>query len=79
MKTTWLETSLAKAISWVTTSMVMPSLGQVLHDGEHLADHFGVQGRGRLVEEQHLRVHGQGAGDGHALLLAAGELPGAGR
>ena len=28
MKTTWLETSLAKAISWVTTSMVRPSLAR---------------------------------------------------
>ena len=27
-----------------------------------------------FVAEQHLRVGGQGAGDGHALLLTAGEL-----
>ena len=30
----------------------------------------------RLVEQQHLRLDGEGARDGHALLLAAGELPG---
>ena len=29
--------------------------------------------RGRLVEEEHLRLHAQGPGDGHALLLAAGQ------
>ena len=38
-----------------------------------LADHLGVEGGGGLVEEHDVGVHGQGAGDGHALLLAAGE------
>ena len=47
---------------------------QPAHDVEHLADHLGVEGRGRLVEQQHLGVHGEGAGDGDALLLTAGEL-----
>ena len=46
---------------------------------EHLADELGVEGRGRLVEEHQLGVHRQGPGDGHALLLAAGELRGVGR
>ena len=35
---------------------------------------LGVQGGGCLVAQQHLRVGGQGSGDGDALLLAAGEL-----
>ena len=51
-----------------------PFLGQVDHDVEYLADHLRVEGRGRFVEEHDLGVHGQGAGDGHALLLAAGKL-----
>ena len=34
----------------------------------------GVERRERLVEEQHLRVGHEGAGDGDALLLAAGEI-----
>ena len=53
-------------------------LRQRLHDAQHLAHHFRVQRGGGLVEQQHLRVHGQGAGDGHPLLLAAGDLPGLG-
>ena len=48
--------------------------GELAHDGEDVADELGVErGRG-LVEEQHLRVHGHGARDGDALLLAAREL-----
>ena len=53
-------------------------LGQRLHDGQHLAHHFGVQGRGGFVEEQHFGVHGQSPGNSHPLLLAAGDLPGLG-
>ena len=34
----------------------------------------GVQGAGGLVAKEHFRVAGQGAGDGHALLLPAAEL-----
>ena len=52
----------------------MPSLGQVAHDREHVADELGVERRGRLVEEHELGVHRQRPGDGDALLLAAGEL-----
>ena len=51
-------------------------LGQRLHDVQHLAHHFRVQSGGRLVEQQHLRVHGQCPGNGHPLLLTAGDLPG---
>jgi hypothetical protein len=51
-------------------------LGQLDHHVEHLVDHLRVEGRGGLVEEHADRVHRQRAGDGHALLLAAGELAG---
>ena len=40
----------------------------------HLAAQLEVEGAERLVEEQHLGVVDQRAGDGDALLLAAGEL-----
>ncbi|HEY6434894.1 MAG TPA: hypothetical protein VIZ17_23225, partial [Acetobacteraceae bacterium] len=43
---------------------------------QHVAADLGVEGRQRLVEQQHLRLDGQGAGDGDALLLAAAELAG---
>src|SRR6478752_1031771 len=49
-------------------------LGELDHDVQDLVDHFRVQRRGGLIEEHHLGLHGQGAGDGNALLLAAGEL-----
>ena len=51
-------------------------LSEVPHHVQDLADQLRVEGRGRLVEEHQLRVHGQRAGDGHALLLTAGELRG---
>ena len=38
----------------------------------------GVKGAGSLVAQQHLGLGGQGAGNGDALLLAAGELGGVG-
>ena len=41
-----------------------------------LLAHLRVQGAEGLVEEQHLGLHRQGAGQGHALALAAGELRG---
>ena len=37
----------------------------------------GVHGGKRLVQQQNLRLGGEGAGDGHALLLAARDLVGA--
>ncbi|MGX1273645.1 hypothetical protein RKD18_006839 [Streptomyces phaeoluteigriseus] len=51
---------------------------QVPDDGEDLADEFGVEGGGGLVEEDDAGAEGEGARDGDALLLAAGELPGVG-
>ena len=46
-------------------------VGQLLHHVDHLADERRVEGRRRLVEQQHLGLHRQRPGDGHALLLAA--------
>ena len=52
----------------------MPSCASCEHHVQHLFDHLRVERRGRLVKEHDLGLHGQGAGDGHALLLPAGEL-----
>ena len=46
-------------------------VGELLHDGEDLADHLGVERARGLVEEHQARPHRQRAGDGDALLLAA--------
>ncbi len=51
-------------------------LGELLHHVEDLADRFGVEGGGGLVEQHDLGFHCQSAGDGDALLLAAGEVGG---
>ena len=51
-------------------------LRKVAHDREHLADELSVECRGRLVEEHHLRVEAQRAGDRDALLLSARKLGG---
>ena len=77
MKTTWSATLRAKPISWVTTTMVMPRLAEACHEVQDALDQFRVQGAGGLVEEHDFRFHGQGPGDGDALLLAAGEVAGA--
>ena len=45
--------------------------GQGLHHVEHFTDHFRVEGRGGLVKQHHLGLHGQGSGNGDSLLLAA--------
>jgi hypothetical protein len=46
-------------------------LGQGFHHAQHLAHQLRVQRAGDLVAQQHGRLHGQRAGDGHALLLPA--------
>ena len=43
---------------------------------QHFLDHLGIKRRSRLVKQHDLRLHAQGAGDGHALLLAARKLAG---
>ncbi|MNO94057.1 hypothetical protein D3C76_856680 [compost metagenome] len=48
--------------------------GQRADDIKYFLDHFRVKRRGGLVEQDDLGLHGQGAGDGRALLLAAGQL-----
>ncbi len=47
---------------------------QVLHDVQHLGLHADIQGRGRLVAHQELRLRGERAGDRDPLALAAGKL-----
>ena len=51
-----------------------PLLREILHDGEHLADHLRVKRARRLVKEDDFGVHRQRAGNGDALLLSAGKL-----
>ena len=51
-------------------------VAQLAQHVEHLAHKLGVQRAGDLVEEHDLRLHGERAQDGHALLLTARELVG---
>ena len=46
---------------------------QVANRGQHLADQLGVERARDLVEQHRPRPRGEGAGDRHPLLLAAGE------
>ena len=62
--------------SWVTSTMVLPSLVQPLEEPHDLLAGLGVEVAGGLVGQQDRGLHDQGAGDGHALALAAGELVG---
>ena len=50
------------------------AVGKVAQDAQHLAGQLRVEGRGRLVEAENVRVQSQCAGNGHALLLTAGKL-----
>ncbi|MCY1383515.1 hypothetical protein D9M69_716500 [compost metagenome] len=43
--------------------------GEAAHDAQHLADEFGIERAGDLVEQERVRLHGKRPGDGHALLL----------
>ena len=47
---------------------------KLAHDAQYVADQFGIECRGRLVEQDRLRLHRQCAGNRHALLLTAGQL-----
>ena len=50
--------------------------GQLHHHVQHFFNHLRIKRRGGLIEQQHVAVHAQRAGDGDALLLAAGKLAG---
>ena len=50
---------------------------ELLQLDPHLRAQLGVEVRQRLVEEEHRGREDEGAGEGHPLLLAAGELGGA--
>ena len=53
----------------------MPAfLLQKLDGLQDLRSHLRIQRRSGLIEEEHLGLHGEGPGDGHALLLSAGKL-----
>ena len=47
-----------------------------LHEPQHILAGFAVQVAGGLVSQKNGGLGGQGPGDGHPLLLAAGELVG---
>ncbi len=52
-----------------------PQLALDLADGPpQIRPHLGVEGAERLVEQQHLRLVGEGSGEGDPLLLSTGEL-----
>ena len=72
-----IRSAIAKASSWscVTRMVVTPSSCWILPDGapQFLAD-LGVERAERLVEQEHFRPVRERAGDGDALLLAAGKL-----
>ena len=64
----------ASSCSWVTKSVVMPTLpDRALQLAARLLAQRRVQVRQRLVEQQHARVGRERAGQRHALLLAAGD------
>ena len=65
----------ATALSWVTRTRVMPASPPQLFQQPHdVVPGALVQVPGRLVGQQHLGLLDQGPGDGHPLLLAAGQL-----
>ena len=67
----------ASSWSWVTKRVVVPTSSWMRRISSRSCDaHLGVEGRQRLVEQQHRRLDRQRAGQGDALLLAAGQLAG---
>ena len=50
--------------------------GQLTHNAQDFADQFGIKCRSRLVKQQDVRLHGERAGNGCTLLLAAGKVCG---
>ena len=53
---------------------VSPLIAQLGDEVENLGGHFRIERRSRFVEDQKARFDGDGAHDGHALLLTAGKL-----
>ena len=51
-------------------------IGQLAYHPQHLAHPFRVQSGGGFVEQHHRWPGGQRAGNGHPLLLAAGQKAG---
>jgi hypothetical protein len=64
----------AMSCSWVTSTMVMPSRLSCCSSAMISTLVRAVERAGRLVGQHQLRIVDQRAGDGHALLLAAGKL-----
>ena len=46
---------------------------ELLHNFQNLADHFGIEGGGGFVKQEHVRIHSQCADDGDTLFLSAGQ------
>src|SRR3954465_511964 len=49
-------------------------VGEAYHRIEHLLDHFGIESRGRFVEQHHLGLHAERARNRDALLLTTRKL-----
>ena len=76
MKTMRSATWRAKPISWVTTTMVMPSSARSTMTSSTSLIISGSRAEVGSSNSMILRVHAQRPGDRHPLLLAAGELAG---
>ena len=69
------ESSTASSTSWVIMITVLPSSAWICHQRVlQVRARQRVERAERLVEQQHLRLHRQRAGDADALLHAAGDL-----
>ena len=77
MTTRWAR-MMASSTSWVMKKQVFCSFSQVLSSSCWSWAQLGVQVGQGLIHQQHLGIDRVGAGDGDALLHAAGELFGVG-
>ena len=64
------------SLSCVTMTIVLPPVDEALEQAEDRLGGLGVEVAGGLVGGEDRRVVGERAGDGDALLLAAGERRG---
>ena len=62
--------------SWVTTRPATPRSARLAEQSHHRLTVDGIEGTGRLVGQQEVPVADDGAGDGHPLPLAAGQIVG---